>query len=120
MNPFTAVLASFAVAALAACGESKQPVTQASPTAWQNPCGQRGISYSPVGRIFRMNDVVVKDKRDYGTHVLADASDNIQWVLQSPSVKLDDYAGDRRWYRIEGERSPEHPDLFVVCLVYSE
>ena len=41
-------------------------------------------------------------------------------MLLSPKIDLNPYTGDNKWYRVEGERSTEYPDLFVVCLVYPE
>jgi hypothetical protein len=66
-----------------------------------------------------MDQMPLKDRREYGTHALIDASGNLQWVLEAKNLNLDSYS-DRMWHRVNGERSPEHPDLFVVCAVLTE
>lgn len=67
-----------------------------------------------------MDQIALKDRREYATHALVDSSGNIQWVLRQEGVNLDAFAGDGRWYRVEGEISAEHSDLFIVCLAYFE
>ena len=94
-------------------------MVQSPPTV--NPCEQRvGVGYSPVGRIVKMDDVLLKDRRDYGSHVLVDASDQLQFVLKSTNLNLDSYADGKKWYRVFGQRADDHPDLFVVCAVTPE
>ena len=102
---------------IAKCGGGPAPVARPKPP---NPCEQQGVSYSPVGKIAKMEQVPLPQKRPYGTHVLVDASGNIQWVLQSSNLNLDPFAGDNKWYRVDGIRSDEHPDLFNVCALSIE
>jgi hypothetical protein len=64
-----------------------------------------------------MNQMPLKDHRDYATHALIDASGNLQWVIQASHINLDSYAEDGKWYRVDGQQSPEHTDLFVVCSI---
>jgi hypothetical protein len=98
---------------IAKCG-GPAPVAQPKPS---DPCQQGGVSYAPVGRIVRMEQVLLKEHRDYGTHVLLDASGNVQFVLQAPNLKLEPYSEDGKWYRVDGRQSPDHSDLFIVCAV---
>lgn len=118
LNSVGLVSSALILTLLAKCGGSA-PV--AHPTAQAvKPCEQSGVGYSPVGRIVRMDDVLLKDRRDYGSHVLVDASDNLQFVLKSTNLNLDSYAGGKKWYRVYGQRAEDHPDLFVVCAVSPE
>ena len=116
MNYIGTIFAIASIAVLAKCGG---PPPAASPKP-ADPCGHTGVSYSPIGQIAKMDEVILKERREYGTHVLLDGSGNIQWVLQSPKIDLNPYTDDNKWYRVEGERSQEHPDLFIVCLIYPE
>ena len=118
VNCFNTILATLLVGLIAKCGGGPAPVAQPKPA--QNPCEQQSIGYAPIGKIAKMDEVPVAQKRSYGSHVLVDASGNIQWVLQSPNLQLDPFASDGHWYRVEGSRSAEHPDLFVVCAVSPE
>jgi hypothetical protein len=111
MNYANSVFAAITLSVIAKCG-GPAPLAQPKPV---DPCQQIGVSYSPVGRILRINEI--KGPHEYGTHVLVDGSGNVQWILQSSRVNLDQYAGDNRWYRIEGSRSNDHSDLFIVCAI---
>jgi hypothetical protein len=116
MNYVTLIFATLVLGVIAKCGGSTpvaQPQSNAQATA---PCDdQIGVGYSPVGRILRINEI--KGPHEYGTHVLVDGSGNVQWILQSSRVNLDPYAGDNKWYRVDGRQSSEHPDLFIVCAI---
>ena len=113
MQYVSLIFAAVVLGVIAKCG-GQAPLAQPKPI---DPCEQRGISYSPVGRIVRIDQVPLEQQRSYGTHVLLDGSGNIQWTLQSSKVNLDSYAGDNRWYRVDGRQSPDHPDLFTVCSI---
>jgi hypothetical protein len=113
MNFLSATLVTVLLALIANCG-GPAPIAQPKPV---DPCQQGGVSYAPVGKIAKMEEVALAQKRPYGTHVLVDASGNIQWALQSPNMNLDPFAGDGRWYRLDGTPSADHPDLFLVCAV---
>ena len=116
MNYVSLIFATVVLSLIAKCGGPAplaQPESNNKPTT---PCEEQiGVGYSPVGRIVRINEI--KGPHEYGTHVLVDGSGNVQWKLQSSRVKLDSYAGDNRWYRIDGRQSPDHMDLFIVCAV---
>ena len=111
MNLTTLVSIAVALGVIAKCG-GPAPIAQPRPT---DPCQQIGVGYSPVGRILRISEI--KGPHEYGTHALVDGSGNVQWILQSSRVNLDSFAGENRWCRIEGSRSNDHPDLFVVCAI---
>src|SRR2546430_7993710 len=113
MNYVTLIFATLSLSVIAKCG-GPAPIAQPKPI---DPCQQSGVSYSPVGRIVRMDQVPLQQQRSYGTHVLLDGSGNIQWALQSSKVNLDSYADGKIWYRIDGTRSTEHADLFIVCSI---
>ena len=114
MNFAALVFIAVALGLIAKCGGPPPPAQPQSNSQPTGPCNdQMGVSYSPVGRIWRINEI--KGPHEYGTHVLVDGSGNVQWILQSSRMNLDQYAGDNHWYRIEGKRSEEHPDLFIVC-----
>jgi len=116
VNYLSTICLMFAVGLIAKCG-GPAPVAQPKPI---DPCQQTGVSYAPVGRIVRMDEIVLKERRDYGTHALVDASGNVQFMLQAPNLKLDPYTDDGKWYRVDGQLSPDHHDLFIVCAVSPE
>src|SRR5882724_7093211 len=110
------VLVAIVLGFIAKCGGPSVPAQPQSSNKPTNPCDEQiGVGYSPVGRILRINEI--KGPHEYGTHVLVDGSGNVQWILQSSRVNLDSFAGENRWCRIEGSRSNDHPDLFVVCAI---
>jgi hypothetical protein len=113
VNYLGAIFAVFVLSLIAKCG-GHAPV---APPKQIDPCQQSGVSYAPVGQIVRMDQMPLKEHRDYGTHVLLDASGNVQFVLQAPNLKLDPYADDGMWHRVDGQQSPDHSDLFIVCAV---
>ena len=113
MNYLSTIFLTLLLGLIAKCG-GPAPVAQPKPI---DPCQQSGVSYAPVGQIVRMDQMPLKEHRDYGTHVLLDASGNVQFVLQAPNLKLDSYTDDGRWYRVHGQRSPDQSDLFIVCAV---
>ncbi len=114
MNYISLIFATLVIGLLAKCGSSSPPLAQ---PRLANPCEQIGVSYSPVGRIVQMKELMFKNQRDYGTHALIDASGNLQWVLKSTNMNLESYADGKMWYRVYGTRSENHPDLLVVCAV---
>ena len=116
MNLGALILTGLALVLIAKCGGPASPSQQTPNNPAKAPCRHEGVGYAPVGRIFKIEDS--KAPRGYGTHVLVDGSGNLQWILKSDHMNLDAFAGDMRWYRVEGEISTEHPDLFVVCLAY--
>jgi hypothetical protein len=110
------VLVAVALGLIAKCGGPAPVAHPQSNNKPVDPCDeQTGVGYSPVGRILRINEI--KGPHEYGSHVLVDGSGNVQWKLQSSRVNLDPYAGDNKWYRIDGRQSTEHADLFVVCAI---
>ncbi len=114
---FTAVLVmAVAFALIARCRGPTSPNLTPSDASVKPPCQHEGSAYSPIGRIFKIEDS--KAPRGYGTHVLVDGSGNVQWILKSSQTKLDTFAGDNRWYRVDGQISPDHTDLFIVCAAY--
>jgi hypothetical protein len=116
MNYVGLIFAALVLSLIAKCGGPSPLPQPQSNSQSRGPCDeQSGVGYSPVGRILRINEI--KGPHEYGTHVLVDGSGNVQWILQSPKVNLDSYAGDNRWYRVDGKRSPDHADLFIVCAI---
>jgi hypothetical protein len=116
MNFAALVFIAVALGLVARCGGPAPLAQPQSNNKLTGPCNeQTGIGYSPVGRILRINEV--KGPHEYGTHVLIDGSGNVQWILQSDRVKLDPYAGDNKWYRVDGRQSTDHSDLFIVCAI---
>jgi hypothetical protein len=109
-------LRTIVIASLSGCSRQNTSIAETPNKSSQDPCGKHGVRYAPVGQIARMDQIALKDRRDYATHVLLDSSGKIQWVLKSPTENLDTIAGDGHWYRVQGEISSEHPDLFIVCL----
>ncbi len=107
---------SVALGLIAECG-GPAPVAQPKPI---DPCQQSGVSYAPVGKIVRMDELPPKERREHGKYVLIDASGNLQWVLQAANLNLDPYSDDGKWYRVDGQQSPDHSDLFIVCAVSIE
>jgi hypothetical protein len=116
MNYVIQIGATLILSVIAKCG-GPPPSTPSSSSPAKEPCEQSGIGYAPVGKIAKMEQVPVAQKRPYGTHVLIDAGGNIQWVLQSSNLNLDAFADDGHWYRVDGTRAADRSDLFVVCAV---
>jgi hypothetical protein len=118
MHYVSLIFATLLLGLIAKCGGPTPTAPPQSKNKSTDPCNEQvGVSYSPVGRIVRVKELPLKDQRDYGTHALIDGSGNVQWILQSSRVNLDPYAGDNKWYRVDGRQSIEHPDLFVVCAI---
>ena len=113
LNYLSTIFVMLVLGLLAKCG-GPAPIAQPKPL---DPCQLSGVSYAPVGRIVRMDEIIPKERRDYGKYVLIDASGNLQWVLRPTNLNLDSYADDGRWYRVDGQQSPDHLDLFIVCAV---
>jgi hypothetical protein len=116
MNYVGLIFATLGLSLIPKCGGPAPLAHPQSNSQATSPCDEQlGIGYSPVGRILRINEI--KGVHEYGTHVLVDASGNVQWILQSSRVNLDPYAGDNKWYRVDGRQSTEHADLFIVCAI---
>ncbi len=113
MNLTALIFVAMSLGLIAKCG-GRTPVGQPKPV---DPCQKSGVSYAPVGKIVRMDELPLKERREYGKYVLIDASGNLQWVLQATNLNLDPYSDDDKWYRVDGQQSPDHPDIFVVCAV---
>jgi hypothetical protein len=117
MNGAILIFLAVCIAFIGKCGDPPSAGQSTSNNLFKSPCEIEGISYAPIGRIVRMDQMPLKERRDHGTHVLLDASGNVQFALQAPNLNLDPYTDDGKWYRVDGQRSPDHLDLFVVCAV---